>query len=165
MANKKISGLAPGGIPQNDDELPVARQVGLAKSNFKISVGELIAEAAFAALDEFYAQGIGGTTTLVSYGDSTPSDIYYLDSNQTINGIDIAVIEAWDGIGASIQIGTPAQPGLLFDSLESELSAVATFSKDFTALGPMTIRVTITPGTSPTTGKARIQISTTPRGT
>lgn len=107
----------------------------------------------------------GGTTYLAHFGDSTPATIYALLDTQALNTIDVAVTEVWNGPGAGIQIGVVGNPGKYFDTTDSDLTEIATFSKDFSELGPQVLIITITPGASPSTGQARIQISTTAAGT
>jgi hypothetical protein len=111
------------------------------------------------------AGGGSGTTYLASYGDSTPAIIFDLLSGQAINAIDVSVTEAWNGTGASIQIGVVGEPDRYYAALDTELTSIASFSKDFAELGPKQIILTITPGSTPTTGKVRIQVSTTLAGT
>jgi hypothetical protein len=106
-----------------------------------------------------------GTTYLASYGDSTPALIFTLPLGQALGSIDVGVTEVWNGVGASIQVGVVGEAGRYFDSSETELTEIATFSKDFSDLGPKLIIITINPGLSPSAGKVRIQISTTSSGT
>lgn len=106
-----------------------------------------------------------GTTYLASYGDATPSIVYELPASQAINGISIEVTEPWDGVGAYIQLGVNGSLDHFFDPTETELTSVATFSKDFSDTGPLQVVITLHPGSSPTAGKVRVQISTTSSGT
>lgn len=106
-----------------------------------------------------------GTTYLASYGDATPALVFSLPANQAIDNIDIEVTEVWDGPGATIRLGTLAQPGKYFDSTDTELLDLNVFAKAFAELGPVQIYITINPGSSPTKGKVRVQISTTTAGT
>lgn len=148
MSDKKISQLTAA-IPQLTDEIPAARGLG----NVKLTVADLAALAAV------------GTTHLANFGDSTPSIIFTVPVGQALDNIDVEVTEVWDGPGASISIGTPANPTKYFDVFETELTALAVFSKTFSDLGLPQVQITISPGPSPTTGKVRVQITTTKAGT
>jgi hypothetical protein len=108
-----------------------------------------------------------GTTYLASYGDATPVIIFNVPAGQAVDKIDIEVLETWDGDGATVRLGTLTDPGKFFDTapvLEVELTALAIFSKDFQELGPLQILLSVNPGITPTQGKIRVQISTTPQG-
>jgi hypothetical protein len=106
-----------------------------------------------------------GTMYIASYGDATPSLVYELPANQAIADISIEVTEPWDGVGAYLQLGVNGSFDHFFDPTETELTSVATFSKDFSDTGPLQVVLTLHPGSSPTTGKVRVQISTTSAGT
>jgi hypothetical protein len=108
---------------------------------------------------------VNGTTYLASYGDATPQVIFDLPAGFALSVMDVEVTETWDGIGAAIQIGVVGEAGRYFADNETELTALACFSKDFTELGPKQIVVTITPGGPASQGKVHIQVSTTTAGT
>jgi len=113
---------------------------------------------------DFSASG-NGTTYLANYGDASPVPIFTLLSNQALDKIDVTIIQAFNGVGASIKIGVAGQDDRYFEAIDTELGLLATFSKDFSDLGPKIITITITPGTGASSGQVRIQISTTPSGT
>jgi hypothetical protein len=115
---------------------------------------------------EFKPGGGSGTTYLASYGDVSPSVVFDVPADQALASIDVDVVETWAAAGANIKIGVVGTPEKYFDASETILTELASFSKDFSELGPIQIILTITPGTTPTpTGKVRIQISTTKAGT
>lgn len=108
-----------------------------------------------------------GTTYLASYGDASPAIVFDVPADQAVDKVDIEVLEEWDGVGATILLGTLAAPDLFFGITpvqEVELTSLAMFSKDFQVLGPVQVLLTIVPGTTPTKGTVRIQITTTPQG-
>jgi hypothetical protein len=109
--------------------------------------------------------GPAGTTIRFSYGDAATAHTFDVLAGEALNTIDLAILEVWDGIGAAVLIGTPTDPDAFFDSTDSELDAIASFSKDFFELGPLTVRITIIPGAAASTGQARAQISLTKAGT
>jgi len=148
MSDKKISQLAAS-TPQLTDEIPAAR----GGNNVKLTVGDLAGLAAI------------GTTYLASFGDSTPAIIFVVPAGQALDNIDVEITEVWDGPGAFISIGTPGDPAKFFGTNETELTDLAVFSKTFSDLGLPQVQITISPGPSPTTGKVRIQITTTKAGT
>jgi hypothetical protein len=111
-----------------------------------------------------------GTTMLVRFDSASPTGpfdlpVYDVLVTQALDKIDIEVLEAWDGAGATIEVGILGQPDKYFSSTDTELTYLARFSKEFADIGPNQIIVTVTPGTSPTTGQIRIQVATTPAGT
>lgn len=115
--------------------------------------------------EPFISSASGGTTYLASFGDATPATIMDLPDSLALDQISVNVTEEWDGVGASIEIGVVGETDRFFSALDTELTSIATFSKDFLEVGPKQITLTINPGVSPTSGKVHIQISTTPVGT
>lgn len=103
----------------------------------------------------------GASEVVINYGDPQPVNAFTIPSNKRILSIDVHVLQAFNGVGASVIVGTPAQPNLFFDTGDTELDvADQFFSKDFAELGPLTVQVTVNPGTSPTSGQILVTITT-----
>lgn len=110
--------------------------------------------------------GVGGYTVLVPYSlTPNPTVVWQLPAAQRLDNIEVHVLQAWDGVGASVQIGVSGQPALFFSAADSELDVGGeTFVKDFDAAGPVDLLVTVAPGTGATQGQVRLQITVTEAG-
>ncbi|MEY2653571.1 MAG: hypothetical protein RLZZ524_599 [Pseudomonadota bacterium] len=112
------------------------------------------------------SDALGGTTYLCTYGDATPALVLDVPAGQAVAALIVAIVEAWDGDGAALSLGTMADPGAYMPSAEIELAEADTaFASDAAILGPASIYVHITPGLNAAHGSARIQIITTKKGT
>jgi hypothetical protein len=110
--------------------------------------------------------GVGGTTFLFSFNEVTPSIVFMLPAGQSLDNVEIQILDAWDGVGASIAIGVIGSPNLFFAPgvIEPDLAG-ATFEVDEDLAGPQTVIATWVPGAGATSGTARIQLTVTETGT
>lgn len=108
----------------------------------------------------------GGTTYLVDI-DTDPAGVVILNlpSNQALDNVEVEVLEAWNGTGASLAVGKVGAPSAYFAAGDVDVSELGVLGADFADLGALSVLVTVTPGTGATTGRARIQITTTHKGT
>jgi hypothetical protein len=108
---------------------------------------------------------VGGYTALISWDDASPILVWTMPVGQSLDNIEVQVVEAWDGIGAAIEVGIALEPDRYFTQADSELAmADRTYEQDFDEAGPIAIVCTITPGAGATAGKVRLQITTTATG-
>jgi hypothetical protein len=162
-ANVGAAGLAAIGAGDDVDLRAVAAAAAHAYTNPATPAVTSVPQALDTLIN---SQLYVGTTHLAHYGDANPVVIFTITGAQALDHIDLDVVEVWDGGGGpSITLGVLGDPARYFDSTESDLTELALFSKDFSELGPIQFLLTINPGSSPTTGQVRIQISTTPAGT
>lgn len=107
-----------------------------------------------------------GTTFLVSFAtDPGGVVILNLPADQVLDNVEVHILEAWDGVGASIVVGKVGTPDAYFAAGSIDLAPGLTTEADFAELGPVSVTVTVTPGAGATTGQARIQLTTTAKGT
>lgn len=108
----------------------------------------------------------GGTTYLVDITtDPAGVVILNLPSTQALDNVEVEVLEAWNGTGASIAVGKVGTPSAYFAAGDVDVTELGTTETDCDDLGALSVLVTVTPGTGATTGQARIQITTTAKGT
>lgn len=102
-------------------------------------------------------------TEEIQWSAATIQDILLVPDSRVVSAVEIYVLEAFDGVGAALKVGTPVTDDLFFETVDSDLTALdLTFCKSFSVIGPVTVRVTLVPGASPTVGKARVVVTTTP---
>lgn len=108
----------------------------------------------------------GGTTYLVDITTS-PAGVVILNlpAAQALDNVEVQILEAWNGTGASIAVGKVGTPSAYFAAGDVDVTELGTTEADFDELGPLSVLVTVTPGTGATTGQARVQITTTAKGT
>ncbi len=108
---------------------------------------------------------VGGYTALITWSDASPVAVWTMPTGQSLDNIEVQVIEAWDGAGASITIGTAGDPARYFATGDSELGVAGrTYEQDFDEAGLIAIVCTVTPGAGASTGQVRLQITTTATG-
>lgn len=92
-----------------------------------------------------------------AFGDATPSDFFVVPSGLLVQEVRVFVTQTWDGGGAGIKIGTTIDDDAFFAASEIELTDLASFQKSFNTPGPITLRLTITPGGGASQGQIEIQ--------
>lgn len=109
---------------------------------------------------------VGGYT--FRFDISTPGSpvlAFTVPAGQALDNVELHVEEVWNGAGASVLVGDGTTADRFLGAADVELDAVATFERDFDdAPGPIPVVVTFAPGTGATTGRCRLQISTTAAG-
>lgn len=95
-----------------------------------------------------------------SYGDATPAVIHTPDTDRVVSSVSLVVLEAFDGIGAKVSIGTAGRPHLLLDEDETDLSAVSTYESNpmERVLAGTRLKIFITPGAGATRGRGMLLI-------
>lgn len=105
---------------------------------------------------------IRGFVYTVFYGDVSPELVFTIPAGQSLDVISVEIVEAWDGSGASITVGTAGDPDLVFSTSDIELTiAGIVFEKNVNISGVVDIQVTIIPGSGASSGSIIIQGSTT----
>ena len=71
----------------------------------------------------------GGTRPAIyfDHGDATPAILETLPSDRVIRSVMLTVIEAFNGTGAKVSIGTADEPELLMDEDSSDLSVLSNY--------------------------------------
>ncbi|MBA3684651.1 MAG: hypothetical protein H0W72_05355 [Planctomycetes bacterium] len=133
-------------------EVPTVVQVTEATSG-DVVISETVTEV---VVSETTASG-NTLVAEVAFGDATPASIFSVPDGYRLSEIEIDVLEAFNGTGAAVLLGTVADPALHFTATDSDLAALGNFSKQFTDAGPIAIRHTITPGAGATTGRLLIR--------
>jgi hypothetical protein len=110
------------------------------------------------------ASASGIPTLNFAFGDATPATVLSLGENLEITWISLQIEEAFDGVGAQIQLGTAASPGLLMDSWQSDPSAALTFevSPRVELSSGTAIILTIIPGSGASQGRGQFVINAVP---
>jgi len=97
------------------------------------------------------------------FGDASPVAFAVVPAGRTIGSIEVTVEQPFDGAGSSLQIGTAGDPDAFFGATDADLGEPdATWEKDGNADGPLTLWLTLTPGTSATTGILLITLTLCP---
>ena len=95
-----------------------------------------------------------------AYGDSSPRIIIPALTSKIVLAVNINITTPFDGAGASLSIGTLANPALLVDPMQLDLSVATEFEINpnvkFTT--PADIYLTITPGAGATQGTGWIVV-------
>jgi hypothetical protein len=111
----------------------------------------------------FVIGSYGGTIT-VDYDEVFPLTIFTVPSTQSLDRIGVRVTEAFKS-DATLKIGLVSDDDKFFEIGDTDLTATdILFEKDFDTDGPLSLRLVINPGTMPTAGQVKIQISTTKKG-
>lgn len=92
-----------------------------------------------------------------AFGDATPFDFLTVPSGLLVQEIRIFVTQTWNGAGAGIKVGTTLDDDAFFDASETDPTMLASFQKSFNIPGPITLRLTITPGGGASQGQIEIQ--------
>lgn len=109
--------------------------------------------------------GPGGNALTVAWDEVSPRLVLSVPEGQAINRMDIHIIDAWDGSGASLTVGDAVDPAAFFAASDVELDTPGvTFSRDFDRRGVFEIVAHFTGGVGATQGRARVQVSVTRSG-
>jgi hypothetical protein len=105
-----------------------------------------------------------GSSTTFTRSSTSPVTVFELPSGQALTNITVEILEAWDGVGASIEVGVPGDTDRYIEASDLTLGVLALFATHAYDVGVLTIIATINPGAGSTTGQARIQITAIPVG-
>lgn len=109
--------------------------------------------------------GTQGGTITVKFDEVFPMTVFIVPATQALDRIGIRVTEAFKS-DATLKLGLVSDDDKFFEVGDTDLTATdILFEKDFDTDGPLSLRLVINPGTMPTTGQVKIQISTTKKGT
>ena len=104
----------------------------------------------------------GGATTPLyfNYGDATPAILFTPGEDQVIKTISMPVLIPFNGTGAKVSIGTDADPELLIEEDESNLTVTSNYetSPIQTISAGTPVKAFITPGLGATTGRCMVLI-------
>ncbi len=110
------------------------------------------------------SQSSGGTYS-AQYNEVSPVTFYVVPNTQALDEISVKIVEAFDGTGASLKIGTAIDDDRFFEVTDVDLTDDGTtYQKGFDDLGEISLVLTIDPGVGATQGEILIQISTTKQG-
>lgn len=101
-----------------------------------------------------------------SVGVSSPSSLLVASvaAGQSILSVTVAVEAAWDGYGASLTVGTAAEPTLMMSAADIDLSSACEFTKDHEFEGPCDVYVHLAPGAGAASGSASVRVEIANKG-
>ena len=129
------------------------------------------ARQALARVDEALASAAApgeppatGVSRDVAYG--MIGDVLLLDvpANASVTSVDVMVLEEWDGAGAAMSIGTPADHSITMFASDIDLASAGTYAVDAGLDGPCEVRAYFSAGVGATSGLVRIQVETVRKG-
>lgn len=99
-----------------------------------------------------------------SYGDASPSLLYTLTEDMLLDGVQLILSTVFDGVGASLSVGTLGSPGLYLSASYNDPYAVATYetSPDVIIASGTAIYLTIVPGAGASTGSGKVVLALLP---
>lgn len=99
-----------------------------------------------------------------AFGDGSPATIWTTPHALMVTKVRVKVEAAFNGTGASVQVGTTGSPGLLLPVGASLLSALASheYTADEALAAGVAVRITITPGSGASAGAGKIIIDSIP---
>lgn len=103
------------------------------------------------------ANALLGDTYVAAYGDATPAVFFSVPANRVLQSIEVVVLTPFNGIGATLKIGTALDDDRFFANTDSELSDLLSFGKYFSDQGPFDLQLTIAAGFGATRGQVQIQ--------
>lgn len=89
-----------------------------------------------------------------SFGDATPVAVATVLANQLIYGVQLHIRVPFDGVGAALVVGDPAQPDRLMKANENDVLTVgtSTTAPAHAYAAATSVRLSITPGAGATQG-------------
>lgn len=92
-----------------------------------------------------------------SFGDVSPAPVGGVDG--TVVSVSLVILEAFDGVGAALSIGTVGSPSLLMDSTQNDPTAIGTYiAHPSVELSSENVVLTIVPGAGATQGSGIIYL-------
>lgn len=104
--------------------------------------------------------GLNSQPIAFAFGDASPRSVLALLTTQTVLQVNANIVSPFNGVGATLSLGTFAQPSLLVAPAHVDLGIPAEFEVNPNArlIGPIDIVLTITPGAGATQGDGWIVI-------
>lgn len=99
-----------------------------------------------------------------AFGDSSPSTVLTLTVDSEVSSVQLQIEQAFDGIGAAIQLGIVGQPGLLLDAWQNDPATPGVYEvtpREQLASGTAIV-LTITPGAGASSGIGQFLINSIP---
>lgn len=105
----------------------------------------------------FSVSGDSVPSTAFAFGDATPAAIGTFTG--AVLRVSLLITEAFDGTGASLQIGTVGTPNLLMDSSENDPTEIGRYEANpAIELSSDSIVLTIVPGSGASTGAGYVYL-------
>ncbi len=92
------------------------------------------------------------------YNSASEVDFLTIPANYRLEDVEVMMVTPYNGTGAGIEIGVSGDPDLYMGTTDLDLteSAGVWFVKKVNVTGPVTVRLTNTPGSGATTGEALV---------
>lgn len=105
--------------------------------------------------------GESGIKHSFSWGDVSSTLIETMDTGVTITAIYFIVQEVFDGVGATVTIGTVADPDLLMGVADVDLTSIGTYlvSPGYKFAAETEVKIFNTPGSGASTGAGSLVIN------
>ena len=99
-----------------------------------------------------------------AFGDASPTPVLVLPADSEIASVQLQIEQAFNGTGASIRLGTAAQPGLLLDTWQNDPASVGIYETTPREQLPAgtSIVLTIVPGSGASAGIGQFLINSIP---
>lgn len=99
-----------------------------------------------------------------SFGDASPVPVLTLAVDSEIASVQLEIEQAFNGVGASIRLGTAAEPGLLLDAWQSDPSTAGVYETTPRVQLPAgtALVLTIVPGSGASAGTGQFLINSIP---
>lgn len=118
-----------------------------------------------AALYEFLrgppgANGTAGIEVPLSWGDATPKAVVTAPAGKLVYGVQIAISEAFDGVGASLAVGDSGQFDRLMGETQNDPTVIGTYltSPVHRYGGSSALSLAIAPGVGATAGRGLLTV-------
>lgn len=95
-----------------------------------------------------------------AFGDATPTLIFSTSSNDTVYRVELTITTPFDGIGASLSIGSQGNPLELLSTNQVDPYTIGTYQSNECVkyTSPTDVKLFITPGSGASTGSGFILI-------
>ena len=95
-----------------------------------------------------------------AFGDATPDELTTITAGRTISSVRIAIDEVFDGVAATISVGSLAVSELLFPRENVNPAEIGIYetSLELALTASLAVNLFITPGAGATTGRGRVLI-------
>lgn len=91
------------------------------------------------------------------YGDATPALMLSIPDNYFLDRIEVDVLTPFTS-GSALEIGTLLDSNKYFETIDTDLTALVSYEKTFSDLGPIDLYLTLYPISGEVSGHVRIQI-------
>lgn len=99
-----------------------------------------------------------------AFGDASPAAVAVLAEASEVTRVSLQIEQAFDGVGARIQLGTADEPGLLLDDWQSDPASEDVYETVPRAELPAntSLILTLTPGTGASQGRGQFVLTIVP---